>query len=179
MRIINYSFVWIVGATVLSLSISGFLQTGYSQINQTQQDGISSSNMSDTQSSGVSGTQSNMSDTQSSQNSGMTGELALMALDLDDVEDNVGDIQEGIANADAIGALDALSKIENSMSTLEKQPQILEDLKKVKDSLSNNDFQKATEDIVKIQSQISQVKTQNPEIANDNDNNDDSDDDDN
>lgn len=187
MRKTNYSFIWIVGTLMVSMSISGVLQTGYSQINQTQQEQIAPSNMSDNQPSSFSSSSSNMSDNQSSnmsssksdKSSDMTGELALMALDLDEIEDNVGDVQEAIAKADTLNALDSISKIENSMATLEKQPKILQDIKNIKDSLSNNDFQKATEDIVKIQSQISQVKTQNPEIANDNDNNDDSDDDDN
>lgn len=109
---------------------------------------------------------------QSSSGSGGTGELAMMALDLDNIEEHVNAAQEAVANADSVAALDHLSQIENLMSTLEKQPQIMSDIKSIKDSLSNNDLQKATEDITKIQSQISQVKTQNPELVNDEDNED-------
>ncbi|MFB5600440.1 MAG: hypothetical protein ACE5SW_09470 [Nitrososphaeraceae archaeon] len=103
--------------------------------------------------------------TQGSSSSGGNGELAMMALDLDQIETHVTAAQEAIANADSVATLDHLSQIENLMSTLEKQPKIMQDIKSIKDAISNNDMQKATEDITKIQGQISQVKTQNPALV--------------
>ncbi|MFB5600325.1 MAG: hypothetical protein ACE5SW_08885, partial [Nitrososphaeraceae archaeon] len=137
MKNINYSYMWIVGALVLGLGVLGTVQTGFAQQNQSQSSGGGE----------------------------VTGELAMMALDLDQIETHVTGAQEAIANADSVATLDHLSQIENLMSTLEKQPQIMQDIKSVKDAISNNDMQKATEDITKIQGQISQVKTQNPELV--------------
>lgn len=98
----------------------------------------------------------------------------MMALDLDNIEEHITSAQKDIANADMVAALDDLSQIENLMATLEKQPQIMSDIKSIKDSLSNNDLEKATEDITKIQSQISQVKSQNPQLVSDGEDSDDS-----
>ena len=140
MRTIKYSFIWTLGALIVGLGIPGSIATGYAQ-------------------------QGNES--QSSSGSGGTGELAIIALDLDVIEEHITGAQDAIANADTVGALDHLSQIENVMVTLGEQPQIMSDIKSIKDSLSNNDLEKATESITKIQSQISQVKSQNPELVND------------
>ena len=148
MKNIKFSFVGVFGILILGLSIPGVVQTGFGQQNQSQ----------------------------SSSSSGGTGELAMMALDLDVIEEHITAAQDAIGKADTVAALDHLSQIENLMATLEKQPKIMEDIKSIKDSLTNNDLQKATEDITKIQSQISQVKTQNPELVSDGEDSEDSED---
>lgn len=154
MRNIKHSFIWVLGTLIVGLGILGSIQIGYAQqgnVSQSQQG----------------------NDSQSSSGSGGTGELAMMVLDLDDIEEHITSAQNDIANADTVAALDDLSQIENLMATLEKQPQIMSDIKSIKDSLSNNDLEKATEDITKIQSQISQVKSQNPQLVSDGQDNDD------
>ncbi|MDR4510729.1 MAG: hypothetical protein MRJ93_03375 [Nitrososphaeraceae archaeon] len=159
MRNIKHSFIWVLGTLIVGLGILGSTQIGYAQ----------QGNESQSQ-------QGNAS--QSSWGSGGTGELSMMALDLDNIEEHITGAQNAIADANTVAALDHLSQIENLMATLEKQPQIMNDIKSIKDSLSNNDLEKATEDITKIQSQISQVKTQNPQLLNDGQDNDDNDDND-
>lgn len=94
-----------------------------------------------------------------------------MALELDDIEDQISTAMDAVMNGENVAALDALSEIQNLMLTLEKEPNILKDIKSIKDSLSNNDLNKATEDLTKIQNQITTVKSQNPEIMNENDSN--------
>ena len=83
-----------------------------------------------------------------------------MSLDLEEIEDTIGIAIESITKSNIVGALDAINRMENLISTLEKQPLILQDIKTIKDSLSNNDLPEATEDITKIQREIFQVKTQ-------------------
>lgn len=109
---------------------------------------------------------------QGNQSQGLS-ELALMALDLDSIESKFSDVRESILNNETITALNTLSEIQNQMIILDQEPQLLQDIKSIRDLLSNDDLGKATEDLTRIQNQILQVKNQYPELTNSDDSSDD------
>ena len=101
-----------------------------------------------------------------------SGELALMALDLNEIESSIQEANEALMNAETLDALNILGELENLMSIIDKEPKLLQDIKSISDSISNDDLTKATEELTKIQNEISVVKNTNPEIVNNNDDDD-------
>ena len=110
--------------------------------------------------------QSNQTSSGSSEGS---GELSLMALDLNEIESSIQEANEAVMNAETLDALNILGELENLMSIIENEPKLLQDIKSISDSISNDDLTKATEELTKIQNEISVVKNKNPEIVNSDD----------
>jgi hypothetical protein len=96
---------------------------------------------------------------------------AFMALDIPEIKDNLKDANDALANNDTEDALTIVTDLENQFMLLEPKPSFLENIQKIKESISKADINKALDDLSKVQAEVLKADTEmlkaqlsNPEL---------------
>ena len=79
---------------------------------------------------------------------------AFMALDIPEIKDNLKDANDALANNNTEDALTIVTDLENQFMLLEPKPSFLENIQKIKDSISKADTTKALDDLTKVETEV-------------------------
>ncbi len=79
---------------------------------------------------------------------------AFMALDIAEIKGNLMDSKNALANNDTEEALTTITDLENTLLVLEPKPSFVDNIQKIKDSISKKDLNKALDDLNKVETDV-------------------------
>jgi hypothetical protein len=79
---------------------------------------------------------------------------AFMALDIAEIKDNLMDSKNALANNDTEEALTTITDLENTLLVLQPKPSFVDNIQKIKDSISKKDLNKALDDLNKVETDV-------------------------
>jgi hypothetical protein len=79
---------------------------------------------------------------------------AFMALDIAEIKGNLMDSKNALANNDTEEALTTITDLENTLLVLQPKPSFVDNIQKIKDSISKKDLNKALDDLNKVETDV-------------------------